>query len=370
MMLRVVQVVDSLSTGGAEKLLLTYVQQADARGIPTTVLGLREKPGSVLPRQLANAGARVEYVPGKGLADMRRALWLARWLRAEHVDLLHTHLEYATILGAMAGALAGVPLVVSLHNTKQDRWHAVEDLVLRYRARRVIAVGKTVAEAYMPKLGGRQVDLLLNPVETCAPISPGEREALRRELAGDLQRPVLISVGRLSPQKGYGDLLRAMEFLRAKHPEAFLVIAGTGRLREELEAQIRECGLGGNVRLLGLREDVSRLLAAADVYVSASLWEGLPVSVLEAMAAGLPIAATAVGDVAEILKDGRGIPVPVRAPQQLADAVAGLLENSARARAMGAAAREYVEAHHRAEAWFDQLLKLYAEAAGQRRNGA
>ena len=366
MTLRVVHAIDSLSTGGAEKLLVTYAQQAAAHGVPATIMALRDKPGAILPHQLADAGAHIDYLPGKGLADLRRSLRLARWLRAERADVLHCHLEYSTILGATAAKLTGVPLVVTLHNTQQDRWAAIENFVLRHRARCVIAVGRTVAEAYAPRLHGRQTVILQNPVETQPPLSAGEREALRAALVGDTRRPILISVGRLSPQKGYSDLLEAMALLRATHPEAFLIVAGTGRLREQLEAQVRDCNLGSNMRLLGVREDIPQLLRAADVYVNASLWEGLPVSVLEAMAAGLPVAATAVGEVSGILEDGRGVLVPPRQPAELARAIGSLLEDPERGRQLGEAARQYVEKHHRADVWFDELFRIYAEVAMQR----
>jgi glycosyltransferase involved in cell wall biosynthesis len=370
MSVRVLQMIDSLSTGGAETLLLTYAQQAAARGIQPTILALRNKPGAVLPQQLREAGARVEFVPGRGLLDPRRVVWIARFLRRERVDILHAHLEYATILGALAGALARVPVVVSVHNTKPERREKVELLALRYGARRIIAVGRTIAESYGPMLKGRSITVVPNPVSLSPAVAQKPAELIRRELAGDPSRPLLVSVGRLERQKGYPDLLSAMDILRRSHPGALLVVAGTGRIRDELIKRIRECDLQEQVRLLGLREDVPQLLAAADLYISASRWEGLPIAILEAMASGLPIGATAVGDVPEILSDGRGMLVPAAQPEQLARAAAIVLENRKLAQRLGAAARDYVSAHHRADAWFDELFKIYAEAAGRPRQGA
>ncbi len=361
---RVVQLIDSLSTGGAEKLLLTYARQAAARDIGTTVIALKDKTGAVLPGQLVEAGARVQYLPGRGLGDPRRAIRLAGLLRSEHADVLHAHLEYATILGALAGALAGVPVVASLHNTRPDRREMLETLALRYGTREIIAVGRTVAEANAARLGHRPITVLQNPVNVPPPLEQAQRIALRTELAEDPKRPLLVSVGRLSPQKGYADLLKAIDLLRQTHRDAFLAIVGTGRLKDELAVQIRECGLDSNVRLLGLREDVPQILGAADLYVSASLWEGLPVAVLEAMAAGLPVVATAVGDVPEILKDGRGIVVQVGQPAQLAEAAARLLDNAGEAQRIGRAAREYVSTNHRADQWFGALMQVYADVAG------
>ncbi|HMA09813.1 MAG TPA: glycosyltransferase family 4 protein, partial [Ramlibacter sp.] len=258
----------------------------------------------------------------------------------------------------------GVPVVATLHSTKPDAKQELEALALRYGTKRVIAVGAAVAEAYRDRIGSTRMTVLPNPVSEPPKLSKPERAALRARIAGDAARPLLITAGRLAPDKGYADLLNAMDEVRKTHPRALLAIAGIGKLQEELEARIVACGLQEHVRLLGLRNDLPQVLASADLYVSASLREGLPITILEAMAAGLPIVATGVGDVPELLRDARGTLVAPGEPAQLAGAIQRQLDEAASGKRMGATARDYVLSRHSPEAWYGELTKIYAEAAG------
>jgi glycosyltransferase involved in cell wall biosynthesis len=165
------------------------------------------------------------------------------------------------------------------------------------------------------------------------------------------------------PQKGYPDLLEAFAVIRRRFSSAVLLIAGDGPQGAELEARRASLGLEDSVHLLGARDDVPELLAAADVFVTASRWEGLPVAVLEAMAAGLPVVATAVGDVPNVLAEGAGVTVPPRDPAALAAAVCALLETPEERARVAAAAIARVRSRYSAARWAERLLELYAEVA-------
>ncbi len=364
--MRVLQLVDTMTVGGAQKLQLTYTRMAVAHGEEPIIVSLRAFLNSPLPGQLQSAGAQVLAMPGKGLKDIPRTLRLRRLLRSEHIDVLHAHLGYAIMIGAAAGALAGVPVVATLHSTKADAKQWLEALALRHGAKRIIAVGTAVAEAYKERVGKSRMVVLPNPVSEPPELAEPERVALRTEVAGDPGRPLIVTAGRLAPDKGYEDLLSVMDEIRKIHPSAVLAIAGIGRLQEELAACILECGLQDHVRMLGLRNDLPQILASADLYVSASLREGLPITVLEAMAAGLPVVATRVGDVPQLLKDGRGTLVAPGEREELCGAILQHLADPAAGKRMGAAAREYVLRQHSAETWYAELRKIYAEVAPAR----
>lgn len=361
--MRVLQLIDTLSVGGAQRLQLTYTQAAIARGLQPTILSLRDPSNSPVAGQLQAAGARVIVMPGKGLKDLARINRLRRFLRADGTDLIHAHLGYAIILGAVAGRLARVPMVASLHSTKPDAKQWLETLALRHGTKHVIAVGSAVAEAYQGRLRSRTILVLPNPVTEGPILSETRRLALRAELAGEAGRRLIVSAGRLAPDKGYVDLLDAIDQVRRTHPDVLLVIAGTGRLKDQLEARIGECDLHGHVRLLGLRDDVREILAAADLYVSASLREGLPITILEAMAAGLPVVATSVGEVPELLRDQRGRLVAPGQPEELHRAIVAALDEPALGIRMGFAAREYVRRRHSPDGWYERLVAIYEEAA-------
>lgn len=368
--MRVLQMISSLKTGGAQKLQETFAGAVRGRSVDLTVLSLHADTGSTILAALLAKGQRVHHLPGQRLFDMGRFQNLVRFLRQEKFDVIQSNLTYANILAAAAGRLTSTPVVGTLHNVKIEAKHyhplregLLETLALRYGARAVIAVGQQVAEAYRARLGRQKLVVIPNAVAPIPPLPVAERLALRHSLTGSTTRPLLLAVGRLSEQKGFADLLEAFAVVKAQHPEAFLAIAGAGELQGELNARLEGLGLAGHARLLGGRGDVPQLLRASDLFVSSSLWEGLPVAVLEAMAAGLPIVATQVGEVPLTVVAGTGLLVPPAQPQQLAAALQTLLADPAQCEAMGRAALAHVERHHSPAAWLDQHLALYQAVA-------
>ena len=295
-------------------------------------------------------------------------------MRAGRFDVLHAHLVRSTILAGIAGRLSGTPVVATLHNTQRrsgvgPALQIAERWVLRNIVRRVIAVGWETARAHRELLGERAIDVIPNAVTEPRVLSARERAETRRELGVPDGAPLLISVGRLVPQKALSDLLRAFAQL-PDHPVApQLRIAGRGRLEASLAREIEQLGLGGRARLLGLRSDVPRLLAASDLYVSSSHWEGLPISILEAMAAGLPVVATQVGDAPRAIGVDSGVLVAPRDPAALARAIADLLADPVRLRGLGIAGRARVRAEFGAEAWAERHQALYAEVVERRHSG-
>ena len=292
---------------------------------------------------------------------------LGGWLRHERPDLVHTHLTYANIVGTLAARAVGIPVVATLHNVrprKQGRAAlALEARVLQWGAQRIIAVGQAVADAHRQRLAGCSITIIPNAVAIPRLLELAEIESLRLEVSGSSYRPLLVAIGKLTPQKGFEDLLDAFALVCRDYPEAYLVIAGSGELMPELASQIQALNLERNARLLGQRQDVEKLLAAADLYVSSSRWEGLSVAMLEAMAAGVAVVATAVGETPEILTEEMGVPVPPEDPEKLAEALAKLLSDPNRRRDLGLKARQHVIAHYEAPAWAERILALYSTLA-------
>lgn len=365
--MHIVHLIDNLKRGGAQKLLLTFAQVAQARGWPVTVISLQSAPDTPWPAQLMAAGAQVVYCAGHSLLDPVRLWRLHQLLTGGHFAVVHTHLTYANILGGLLAPLAGLPCVTSLHNTVIDVRHAhpvrnrLEAWLLQHRTRRVLAVGHAVATSQQPRLGHKKIETIVNAVAPVPPLPLADRTALRAALVGDAQRPILLGVGRLAPQKGFADLLTAFAAVRAQHPTAALLIAGTGQEEAALKAQVAEAQLTGQAFLLGPRDDVPRLLAASDIFVSASHWEGLPVAILEAMAAGLPIVATSVGDVPQVVTPETGLIVAPHQPAALTAALHTLLTDPARRAALGTAAHARAAQEYSAEVWFEKLARIYQE---------
>ena len=206
------------------------------------------------------------------------------------------------------------------------------------------------------------MDVIPNAVESGYPLSTQERNEIRTKLTGDPGKTLLIAVGRLTEQKGYTDMLAAFAKVRESHSEALIVIVGVGPLAESLKEYSQNLGLSNYVRFLGARTDVPKLLAASDIFLNSSYWEGLSIAMLEAMAAGLPVIATAVGDAEHLLATGGGSLVNAHDPSSLAEEINCLLENPDNMHAMGQVARSFVEKNYAADPWMDKLLKTYDQA--------
>jgi glycosyltransferase involved in cell wall biosynthesis len=365
--LRVVQIIDDLEIGGAEKLVVSLARQAGAVGLDLTVVSLNSASDQVILDELTACGVKYDFFPAAHLLNLKRFFSLIRYLRRGRFDLVQCHLGYANIVGVLSARLAGLPVIATLHSTGNlaDYPHPaifwLEGQILRWLAQRVVAVGQTVADAFRPRLHPKEIRVIFNPAPSPMSFTSQQRRAVRQDLGIDVSWPVLISVGRFAPPKGYHDLVEALALLRETHPHFVMLMAGDGPLFDEIRQAAVQKGLEGQIRFLGFRDDVPLLLAASDIFVSSSHWEGLPLAVLEAMQAGLPVVATGVGDIPYVVGRDAGIIVPPHAPQHLAQAIASLLEAPGRRAEMGRAAQERVRQEYAPQAWMQKMMRLYAE---------
>jgi glycosyltransferase involved in cell wall biosynthesis len=372
--MRVAHLVDDLGIGGAERLVEVAARVLTPLGVELSVLSLHEAVRSPMVDALEALGVEIVWLPSqrkRSFLDSERLRRVRAALRAGDYDLVQTHLLYANVVGALAAHGAGIPVVATLHQTARSERtfererELVESLALRRRVTRIVAVGTSVAEANRRRFGRVPIDIVSNPVSAPHPVTAGVRQATRAELLGDRAGPLVLSVGRVEPVKGFDDMITAFRAVASQQPQAVLAIAGDGSMRRPLELQARRAGLEGRVRLLGERSDVPALLAAADLFVMSSRSEGLPFALLEAMAAGLPIVATRVGDIPRALGTA-GALVPPGEPAELAAAVTrALVSNDWRveqsAKLSMRALSEYSE-----ERWAADMMRVYRMAVEQR----
>ncbi len=366
--MRILHLIDTLEYGGSPSWLQRVTRALEARGHaqevwccnradPAMVAGF---PSTVPVRRLGLA----RYVSGLGLAA------LLQRLRRRDVDTLHTILPYADLLGRLAGALAGAPVVSSVQG-RYTPWQMRLSRLTAPLSARSLVIAEALA-AFTAEHGGVPRDRILvvpNGLDP-APFTLGdEAKAEGRRRLGGGETPVALCVARLGPEKDHATLLEA--FARLETP-ARLALAGEGPCRTALEAQIERHGLGERVVLLGNRDDIPHLMYGADLFVLASRHEGMPNVLLEAMAARLPVVATAVGGVPEIVvHDETGVVVPPGDPAVLAQAMDALLRDPARRRAMAQAGRKRLEARFAFDATIDAMEQAFAHAAStNRRRGA
>lgn len=372
--LHVAQMIDSLGRGGAESLVVTFAEVARANGLKVSVISLTDEakhfPAGQNLVQLRALEIPVYSIASNKLYDPLPIFRLIRIFRKERFDVVQTHLSHGVILGAFVGWLTRTPVVATLHNPAPRRighyrirefaWH----FALKHWCRGVIAVSRVVENAYKDIVGSLRIDLILNPAKIALPPSLPDRDNLRRTVLGDPTRPFILSVGRLVDGKGLSELLTAFAGVLGHHPDAILVLAGAGELQGSLEEQAKILGVAESIRFLGMRDDIPLLLGAADIYISTSFSEGMSVALLEAMGAGLPIVATAVGEAPYLLAEGRGLLIPPKDVQAIENAMCQMLDNPSDAAAMGLLVQRYARDHCAPDPWFKSLMNVYFKAMG------
>jgi glycosyltransferase involved in cell wall biosynthesis len=302
--------------------------------------------------------------------DVRGVRELVGHLGAGKFDLIHTHSAKAGAIGRIAARRVGTPAIVhSFHGFpfhdfqspgRRAAYIAVERRLGRFTDQFVTDGGAVAAEAVRLRIApSERIRAIDSPVETNVPtVSPATRAHARRLLGIAPDVPVIGSVGRLDEQKAPEDMVAAIAALG--RPDVKVVWVGDGQLRARVERRITRHGLAARFVLLGERQDVPALLPGFDVFAMSSLYEGLPCAVVEAMTCGVPVVATAVNSVPEVVVAGKtGLLVPTRDPASLARALAYLLDHHEEAAQMAAEARRRLGDRFHAETLGRDLTAVY-----------
>ena len=375
--LRVVTLVDRLGTGGAERLAIQTTTRLDPERFDRTLVASRDFDVAVSKQHVANAladlrGAGVRVIGLKRTSARQVWAWwpLYRLLRRERVDVLHSHKFGSNLWGTIVGRVARVPVIVAHEHT----WSYEGQPLRRLADRWVIARGASAFVAVSREDQRRMVEVEhIRPADTLfiptgIPAPPAASGAdVRAELGIPADVPVIGTVSVLRPQKALDVLLRATKVLVEEFPALRVLIAGEGDRRFALEDLTADLGLEDTVMFLGVRTDVPDVLAALDVAVSSSDFEGSPLSVMEFMEAARPIVATRVGGVPDLIESGEhGLLVEPQDPEAFAGAVAALLRDPERARRLGESARERRRTEFDIDVMVRRLEDLYVELRGRR----
>ncbi len=339
---RVLWLTKGLGRGGTEMLLLSLAKAIDPAVVQLDVAYVLPHKDALLPA-LRAAGTTVHCLGGKGRPG-EWAVRLRRLLVEEQYDVVHTH---APVAGAAARVLA--PSQSVLLHTEHNVWDRYRrptrwaNAVTINRNEIVWGVSEGVARSIHPWPIGQhraRVAVMLHGIDPTQVRKGPEARAAGLERLGLVGGPLTVgTVGNLTPKKDHDSMLRALARLRQYVPDARLVIIGTGPREQHLRAVAQDVGVADAVLFIGIRDDVPELLPAFDVFAMSSLHEGLSIALVEALAAGLPVVATRVGGIPELVVDGEsGVLVPPSDPRRLADAIVGIATDAALRRRLTEAA--------------------------------
>ncbi len=370
---RIAHLVHSMAHGGVETALINWTRTFDRARIEPHLLCF-ENPGRTeqpFVEAAARAGLSVERVSwARRKPVLKAARQVAAYIRGHGIELLHCHNTYANVVGLVAARLAPVRTVTTTYvwsqvGLKRRMLQWVDALALGRFDQVTAHCQQALADTARYGIAADRIRLL-----TCgfdqrpAHLSSAEWRDGRAALGIQPGETALVKVARFWPEKRHDIMLRALRAMLDAGARVRLLLPGVGPERDRTVAQAEELGVADRVRFLGFCDDLPRLLALSDIQVHSSDEEGVPLAILSGMAAGLPIVATRVGGLCEILRhEESGLLVPRRQPEALAGAVLTLIEDPLRRRMLGSSAQRFVEGEYslaaataRVEALYDEVL--------------
>lgn len=365
--IHVAHLIHSLGSGGAEELLVEFAETAPSLGIETTVISLLGLNGSLNASRIESAGARVVSVGLRSRWDVRSFRRTRALVRSLQPDVLQTHLKHADLVGAWVSRRLGLPMVSTLHRMEPagaplERFKRAAGARARLsQAARTLAVSDAQRRWYLETFDAdpSMVVTVHNGIRDPDPVSEAIRLTVRRDLGIGPDECMVTMLGVMRPGKGHADLLAAVRLIPGGLPLR-IVMAGDGDLAGDISRSVLgDRLLSGRVVLPGWLDDVDRLLGASDLLVHPTRDDALPTAVIHGLAAGLPVVASDVGGVGELVDASVGILVPPGDPPALASALVALFEDPRRRLAMGRRARQRFERHFTASAWLNRLDAVY-----------
>ena len=329
--------------------------------------------GGRLGKEIEGLGIPVTVFPETEWGSPKIFLELVREFKKLNIQIIHTHKYKDTILAGPAAKLCSIPHVVrtvhglpepfeGLQAFKMSLYEAIERAVHRYCVNSIIGVSSQIERRYKAEGEVTRVTCIRNGIDLEGKPVQTDRGRTRKDLGVDSETCLIGTVGRLTPVKGIPYLLEAARILLRQGTKVKIVVVGDGSIRLDLMRQTRDLGISENVVFLGHREDTDELLQALDIFVLPSLSEGIPMALLEAMAASRAVVASRVGGIPEIVEDGfEGFLVEPMDVDSLAERCRRLIESPDAARTMGEQARKRVERDFSSTAMADRVASVYKE---------
>jgi glycosyltransferase involved in cell wall biosynthesis len=362
---KVLHITANLGIGGLERVVTVLCKNADLIKYKPAVCCLHFK--GALSEDLEKRGIKVFLLSQKRKTDYFAFYKIYKLLRAYKPQVVHTHNINTSIDGILAAVLARVPIKIHTEHGRQfpdkKRYMFIE-WVLSHFLNKIIAVSSETKDNLIKfeHISHKKIEIINNGVEDIGPFNSHECSAKKDELGLCEFKNIVGYAGRLSPEKGAIYLLSAVPEILARFPATGFVFAGEGRQKEFLLDESKRLGIDYAVKFIGPRKDIPLVLSVLDVYVLPSEREGLPMSLLEAMAAKCAIVASNVGGIPAAIEHGsNGLLTPPKSPEDIAGAITILLENTELRHTMGQKAREKFELLYTAKAMTRTYERLYEQ---------
>jgi glycosyltransferase involved in cell wall biosynthesis len=370
---RVVYLAHAFHVGGAEEMVLNLVRHLPPR-FETRVCCINA--AGPIGEEIRRTGADVTVLGlNPGIRRPFDVNGIRSYLRAARPDIVHTFLLTASLYGRLAAIMEHVPIVIGTEVNIYARKRPHHKLAERWLMRgtdRVVVSAESVRDFYIRQVRANpeKVDVIYNAVDFSQTQPSAGRAQLRAAFGLDDDRPAAAVIARLTEQKGHRFLFEALQNTAAL-ADLRLLVVGDGALRASLEQEARDRGIAGRVRFLGARRDLGDVLAAVDLFVLPSLWEGLPLSLVLAMGAGVPVVSTTVAGIPEVVDNGRtgwlGGPGDAAA---LGAAMARVLADPDASARMAADARAAVLPRFNVEGYVAAVVALYERLLAERAGAA
>lgn len=371
----VIYMIDGLGLGGAERLMIPLLSNLDKRSFAPRVCVFQARDGNPIADDLKALGIPVDLISIPRLRDLTALPRLLAYLRDTKADLVHTQLEFANILGSLAARTVRRPSVCTVHTIPaqddmgaKSRLHQeVEFFCLRHFCDMVISVSDEAQRFHrqVGRMSDRRTMTIYNGIDLArftAEARQADPQAVRREFGIPVHAPLLLTVAVLRELKGIQFMIRALPAILAAQPDAYYLVAGSGDHHTQLVEEAKKQGVEQRVVFAGARKDIPALMLSADLFVLPTLTEALPTVLAEAMAARLPIVASRVGGVPEMILDGvNGRLLEPGDPSLIAGTCLELLAAPRSRAEMGMQGRAIVEQRFDVQAQAERLQTLYLD---------
>src|SRR5215813_5537207 len=371
--LRVLHLINYFEAGGTERQAVELLKRLDSSRYDVRLAALRNE--GPLYDEIANrfpAIPEFTFTSFYNATAVRQLARLRSFLLRHRIEILHAHDFYAGMLGVMAARLAGVRVIASQRNLRfsDRRAHLWGQVLINRLAHRVLVNANAIRDSLIANGGAapEKIVVIRNGLRSFPDPSVNNGPSTRNELLSELRLEGKVKlvgmIANLRPVKGHRFFIEAASQVLTEVANAHFVLVGEGELRREIEQQAASLGIADHVHLLGYRADAARLNAAFDLAVLASLHEGLPNSVMEAMAAGVPVVSTAVGGAVELIRDGvTGYLAPPADPHTMAQRITRALTNEVESAEISARGRQYVMSEFGMQAMVEKVECLYDDLA-------